>query len=492
MKYKIHNIKLSIILTILLGTFTGCQDFLEEQVYNQYNPEAFLQDERGVDALLTAVYSTISITASPARDYFSCLNEFPTDIAWETGGGLNRSVLPIMDFTWDPSMAFINGQYSQFYRAIARANNVLNVTQSLSGVNAATINKINAEARFARGFSYYLLHNLFGPTPIIEIPAGATINEIEKIGKETPKATEQEYRDYVEADFLYAASILSSEGLSSRANKGNALALLCKFYLNNKQWQKAADVAQDVLGLNYTLYNDYTKLFSIDGENNNEYIFRFEALPTQSANLYMAHAFPPQYPTKFVNYGAQFRTYTSFYETFENQDKRKELFLTEYTKIGATQVTLLNRSLSGTPLNDVRSFKYTPDPNGIGEAHGNDIPYVRLADIILARAEALNELNGPNNESVTLINRIRSRSLASLISTSNFSSKESLRDFILAERGREFYTEGLRREDLIRHGKFIQQAQARGKSARPHHVLYPFPQTQIDNNPNLVQNEGYN
>lgn len=492
-KMKKYNYKISLIaiITAFLGSMYSCQDFLEEEVYTQFEPESFLQDQAGVDALLNGVYSSATITGSPARNYAFALNEFPTDITWETGGGLNRVVKPIINFTWDASMAFINGQYTRHYRTIARANNVISVVSNLDGVDPSTIAKIQAECRFIRGFSYYLLHNVFGPTPIIEIPSGATVDEIESIGKETPKASEQAYRDYVEADFLFAANTLESGGVSSKANKGSAWALLCKFYLNNKEWQKAADASQEVLNLSYSLYSDYSNLFSVGGESNNEYIYRFECLTTKSANIYMPHAFPPSYPTNLTNFGAQFRTYTAFYETFEDIDIRKSLFLTEYTKKNASTITLLNRDLAGNALDNVRSFKYTPDPNGIGAAHGNDIPYVRLADIILARAEALNELNGPSDASITLINDIRARANATLIDLVDYATKESLRDYILDERARELYTEGLRREDLIRHGRFIERAIARGKDAQAHHVLYPFPQSQIDNNPNLEQNTGY-
>ena len=90
-----------------------------------------------------------------------------------------------------------------------------------------------------------------------------------------------------------------------------------------------------------------------------------------------------------------------------------------------------------------------------------------------------------------MINEVRNRAQATPVALADFTSKEALRDFILAERGREFYSEGFRREDLIRHGSFIQQAIDRGIAAEAHQVLYPIPQAQIDNNPNLEQNPGY-
>ena len=66
-----------------------------------------------------------------------------------------------------------------------------------------------------------------------------------------------------------------------------------------------------------------------------------------------------------------------------------------------------------------------------------------------------------------------------------------LNDHILAERGWEFWWEDKRRDDLIRHGTFIQQATDRGLPAKPHHVVFPIPQFALDANQALEQNDGY-
>lgn len=106
-------------------------------------------------------------------------------------------------------------------------------------------------------------------------------------------------------------------------------------------------------------------------------------------------------------------------------------------------------------------------------------------------AEALNELQGPNAESIALINQVREKAGLGPATLPQLSSKEALRDHILAERSWEFFSEGLRRMDLIRHERFIEMAQQRGKAAQPHHVLFPIPQDEIDKNPSLQQNPGY-
>ena len=114
-----------------------------------------------------------------------------------------------------------------------------------------------------------------------------------------------------------------------------------------------------------------------------------------------------------------------FYDTFEAGDARTEVLITHYTDQNGEEVELL-RDANGNALDDVRSFKYWPDPNASGENNGNDIVYIRYADILLCRAEALNELNGPNAESISLINQVRQRAKVADIVLGDYPTKESL------------------------------------------------------------------
>lgn len=491
---KLSNyIRLSALAFLMTG-FTSCTDFLEEKVYTEYDPNGMLQDQSGVDALLIGAYARSRIIEYNSRNYTFLMNEFPTDIAFETGGGLERDAFPFINFSWDVDNSFLNTFWGKMYEAIASANSVLNVTDGLTTISEESLKKAQAEARFIRAVSYYYLLNLFGPTPIIEIPKGASPDEIEQIGKSTPRASLEDFIKYIVTDLTFAADNLPvEENPIGRATRGAALAVLTKLYMHEKDWENAAATAQKVIDLKYySLYTDYKKMFSVEGEDNKEYIYRAPCIAQAGYhNNYMPHAFPPNYPiqSNWINFGAQFRTYTAFYDTFEKGDIRTEVLITNYVDQSGQKIELL-RDNEGNPLDNVRSFKYWPDPNASGENNGNDIVYIRYADILLCRAEALNELKGPNEESINLINEIRKRAKVAEIEQSKF-TKETLRDFILEERAREFFSEGLRREDLIRHGKFISNAIERGKDAKPYQVLYPIPQRQREANPNLTQNPGY-
>jgi hypothetical protein len=62
---------------------------------------------------------------------------------------------------------------------------------------------------------------------------------------------------------------------------------------------------------------------------------------------------------------------------------------------------------------------------------------------------------------------------------------------LLAERGREMYYEGWRRNDQIRFGTFNAPVNERPNPSDPTRVIFPIPQRAIDTNPNLTQNQGY-
>ena len=124
-----------------------------------------------------------------------------------------------------------------------------------------------------------------------------------------------------------------------------------------------------------------------------------------------------------------------------------------------------------------------------------DIPLVvcRYADVLLSMAEILNNLNGPSQEALNYVKQITDRAgTTSTIPADVLSSKEKFNEFLLAERGRELYWEGWRREDLIRFGKYIETGLKRGFPAKDHMVLFPIPPRVITESGGVVKNNpGY-
>ncbi|MCB0631751.1 MAG: RagB/SusD family nutrient uptake outer membrane protein [Saprospiraceae bacterium] len=488
MKY----LKIPILAIALL--LSGCSDFLEEQVFTEYDPEAFLASEAGINAVLTATYSQ---SWPNYRETWFSFAGWPTDLQLERGGGYAAPAATFANFQWQASNAFFRNNWQSIYAAIRNANSLLDNIDNVTSISRERVASLKAEATYLRAFNYYILYDLFGPVPLI-----TSANDL---NFEPRRASDDEVRSFIETELQSAVADLPVNAeLSGKATKGAAMALLGRFYLNTKQWQKCADILDDVITLGkYKLFTPVEGLFSIENEGNDELIFVFESLATGPGWNYMPHAYPVGYPTDQVNYGAQFQLWRTFVDSFHPDDRRALDYdpdngkygwiLKNYTDKSGNYIDLMNDEIiPGIEKKYPRSFKFSPDPNALGAVHGNDIPILRYAEVLISRAEALNELEGPNQTSIDLLNEVRTRAEAPLYELSEFPTKESLRDQILVERGWEFFTEGLRRQDLIRHGKFISSAQERGKTlAQPFHVLYPLPQAELDANPALEQNQGY-
>jgi starch-binding outer membrane protein, SusD/RagB family len=485
MKRKIQYIRSFFLLLIVVVSASCNKEFLKEEVYTQYDPETFLQTEEGINSVLVAAYSNMVITDN-MRDRQYVLNEFAGDIMWCWGGSLQATTTLFETFTWDPQLAMFSGQWQSYYESIRNANALLDNIDKVTSLSAETLKQYKAEARFIRAADYVYLWELFGSVPIVTTAA--------ELDLQPRKATDAEMNTFISAELQAAAADLPvTQALWGKATKGAALALLARFYMNTQQWQKAADAHKAVMDLNkYKLYTaDIKNMFAVQNEVNDEVVMASPALTTIHPNNYMPHAFPPNYPVQsnWTNFGAQFCVYNSWVQTYHASDKRRSWFLYTYTEPNGKVHDLLNPTDVGRA---VRCFKYVPDPGAVAAAHGNDVPMIRYAEVLLNRAEALNELTGPNQESVDLLNDIRERAGVPEYQLTDFPSKESFRDAILNELGWEFVAEGKRRMDLIRHGKLISKAIARGATnAKSYHVRYPIPLNEIKANPELEQNDGY-
>ena len=475
---------LNITLVAITCFFYACSEPLEEETYSVLGPSNFYNTAEDAEALLNGVYVPSQGYRDIARDYL-LFNEMTTDILIERGGGINANTQPVEDFEWSTTHPWLANLWNRYYMAIYRANTTIDQVPNIE-MDENRKDQIIAEARFLRAFNYFRLYNLFGPVPLILTSETSVTDRPEH-------ATREELFSFLETEFSQVSTILpQTQEEYGRATSGAALGFLTKFYLNNKNWPDAAATAEEIITSGvYDLYDGESRadLFALVNEGDNEFIFVApfpENTSSGLGNTYLSHAAPPGYqflyPPK-VNFAAQFKIRSEFLEIFTAADERLDAFVFEYQNQNGDIVSLGE--------DDVRSFKYPEDPNGLGDISGNDWPYLRYADILLARAEALNELEGPNTVSGDYINQIRTVSGLATVNVSDFSGTDDLRSFILEERGREFHTEGLRRQDLIRHGEYIKRAQERGLPASDYQVLFPIPQAEIDKNPNLQQNDGY-
>ncbi|NBA85188.1 RagB/SusD family nutrient uptake outer membrane protein [Emticicia sp. CRIBPO] len=491
MEKKLKYILLGV-LTATTVFLTGCKDFLKEEVFSQLAPENYLKTKEGLTSVLYETYAKAANMNSNNSIYVLGPQEFMTDILYQSGDNVEATIRNFREYNWEPNMDFLIQNWDSYYQCIRDANIIIENIPA-SNLSASEKTLYEAEARFLRAVSYYKLYFFFGPVPLRK----STTQELS-----LARASDDEIKQFIASELKYAFDNLPNPGSETqkyRAHKAAASAYLVKFYLNTKNWTEAGNASSQFLNSfkNYTLFATYKDMFKVENENNSEYIWVRPAIASSdrlTANSWSNVSFPDNFKSApevglvfkstWLNWPNEFRIYDKFYNTFDPADKRKDLMITYFINSSDQRVELRGSD-------NIRSFKYWPDQNHVGAAHGNDIPEIRLADILLSRAEALNELNGPNAEAVQLVNQVRSRAGIGALKLENITSKEAFRDLILLERGHEFFNEGHRRMDLIRTGKFVSDAQARGKNAQPFHVLFPIPQVVIDSDPAIKQNPNY-
>lgn len=468
----------TIFILSMVFLLIGCEDTLNPEVFSEIPPENVENTEAGITALLNSAYGNAQSQPPQSDRAYIFHPELASGLAWNIGGSIEAQWQPVTDFTWTSGVPFFHeGLWDEHYAAIRDVNIVL---QNIENDNFSDEfrNSITGEAKFLRGWSYYVLYQFFGPTPLFTSPGDDPF---------LSRASEEEMKAFIEQELADAMESLPvDQDQFGKATKGSAMGVLTKFYLNTEQWQKSADMAQQIIDLNkYDLVDSYSNLFSINNEENEEILWALTYKVPDLNHHINALSFPTDYPTPSNNevFAARTFLFDSFVNSFADEDTRKDLLVTEWTTINGEFVQGLGNDMT-------LSLKYEWDPEAVGALAGNDIPGIRYADILLAQAEALNEINGPTQEAIDLINEVRDRANLSDLSIGNF-NKETLREQILKERHWEFYFEGKSRDDQIRHDVFIQRAIERGKNAQPFHNRFPIPQSEMDANPNLEQNEGY-
>lgn len=475
---------------------TSCFD-LDYENFSKIPSDDFPQSEADLEAATIGVYH--SLTKSFVMTYLDnsgwTLNELPTD-ELNTGWGAWWQISDRFQWTANNSGGVVDC-YKVYQTGITKATRIIDAFER-STVDEEKKVKYVAELRAVRILYAQLLYSMVGAVPIVTDPNVA--NDVYTEWK-PERPSKEEYVNFMTSELEEVYSALNktvTETEYGRMTQGAALTLLMKIYLNNKDWAKAAETAKKVIDLGvYDLLPVYKDVFAIENEgpSNKEVIFPIQRITsnTDYAWSYFACVLPasPLYKSQLGNnmdiWGG-LKMPWAFYDKYEASDSRLETIIRYYTDVDGNEVDF--RQVNHSKATGAAPMKYSEDPEHRGSMQGNDFIMFRYADVLLSRAEALNELNGPTAECVELINQVRRRANASEIKVSDF-TKDSLRDFILDERGRELYCEGHRRDDLIRHGKYIQQAVAEGYAAKDYHVLYPIPQDVMNENENLKQNPGY-
>ena len=490
--FQIQNKVAAVMMTVLLFTATGCEDQLETKVFSQLTPDNFYGSEDDFNSAVVALYNPFTsdwgTTDTGDGVYYPALynannrtyllRSLLTTDEMENGWDVN-----LEEFNWGPS-TFQGTDETVYYkiRYVARATSAIDNMSKSTAVPDAVKSKYIAQAKTLRAWLMYVLYDFYGPVNPKLDPETLSSTTID------PRMSDGDYTAQIEKDLIEAIPDLDAYYNNDAANwgrvsKGVARMLLLKLYMHTKQWAKAETVGKEIIAMPYALETNYADIFK--NERNMEVIFAI-ASSTAAPNWYPQHLFPDNYASSpFISRGGGWYGYSmpwAFFDKFEPSDtRRKTTIISTYTNTDGGTTNRDNGLRGAIPL------KYT-GITGAGPMYPDDVVIFRLAEVYLSVAEAINE-QGRTSEAYAFVNPIRKRA-----TVSDFAgmTQTQFRDAILDERGRELYAEGTRRQDLIRHGKFISNALERGKDADPGEVLFPIPAAIINQAKGVVeQNPGY-
>ncbi|SHJ81135.1 Starch-binding associating with outer membrane [Tangfeifania diversioriginum] len=344
----LYKFKISVLTLIAIFVLHGCEDILEEPVQSQFASSNLLSTKNGLESVLADAYArngNIARTRNIVKR-----EEMTADILWQTGGGENGTAAPLIGFRWDPSSRLEAFCWIEYWQMIRDANIIIESIENVSDfASDQDKSQLFAEAKFLRVWAYYQLWNQYGPLPIRKSQSDPL---------EIARPTQEEFYTFVETELLAVIPDLPDPGdepAYGRVHSGGAQALLCKWYLNTLQWQKCANVAQDIISSNeFELFPDYYDLFALKNEHNSEFILVKAKLANQgNKNNLLATTLPWGYKEgldgglegvvneKWANYASQYRLYDEFYYSFDENDDRRKRILTKYINTSGDIVNLL-------------------------------------------------------------------------------------------------------------------------------------------------------
>ena len=540
---KIFNILASAAATVVLASCVNDLDTLPLNPTDTTSETAYTDQEDSYLSGLAKIYfqfvsndlTDLQLSDGGASELiraFWSLNEVSTD-AVKCAWNADAWVAAVNTNTW--SDANNDASYAVYVRTmqgVSFVNEFLRQTtdsklsdRGCSDAVKASVAAMRAEARFLRAYFYWMAMDVFGAVPFTteDSPFGAVNPE---------QATRAEVFQYIVDELNDLASdgsaLPAARANYPRADKGSALGLLARVYLNsevyggNAMWAEAKAVCDRIFSMGYDVASNYADIFRGDNGQNPDVLkemlwgveynadftqtyggttlLTFAAIAsddvTDSSHLNGVNGgwggmrAPYEYVEKY------FRVSGQDYGTGEYtiNDKRGQFFY-----INGRTETIEDL---GTFLQGWSCFKYNNIPHDMTADQFNetakikgfsdvDFPMIRLGEIILIYAEACMHL-GSESAALPYLKKLTDRAGVE-------APTAITQDFLVAERARELMWEGHRRTDLIRYGLLNSDSflwhwkggAMLGQGFDSHLNIFAVPASELGSNPNLKQNPGY-
>lgn len=487
-------------LIMLASLLVSCSDFLDKEPYEDPSAEV-LSDKESAIALINGAYQPLQ------RPKLYNMRIWTLDIIAGNsevgaGGGTDGiETVDIANFVTTTDNAAALDIWRGPNPGILYCNTVLESVPSMD-IDQALKNRCIGEAKFLRAHYYFILVQLFGNVPLTTTTPKPGDNL-----KPTRTDKMTIYNEVIIPDLKEAIELLPPREEYSgsdigRASKGAAAGMLAKVYLTLGMYDESLKMCNMVESLGYTLNPDYSDCFGGEAKNKNTSESLFEVQyygltkadfwsDENQANWLSTYMGPRNSGWVGGAYGWNQPT-QEFVNQYENGDLRKDKTIL-YEGGPSFDSKTYKSNMSNTGYN-VRKFLVPLSISADYNTNSASIIVLRYADVLLMKAEALNEL-GQTSDAEEPLYQVRKRAGLTNRDDVEGLTQDQMREKIRQERRIELAFEGHRWFDMIRwdNGQYaLDFLHSIGKiNASQKHLLFPIPQKEIDTNPNLKQNTGY-
>ena len=463
------NSNITILLISSLFWLGSCQkSFLELKPYDSLPVQNAITNENSMGSAVNGMYAGLRSSFLYGRTV-PFVGDVLADNVYISSSNSGRYINQ-NTYTVNAQNGDLLSTWSQAYTVILEANNIINATLSESAV----VSQYKGEALTVRALMYWELVKMFAkPYSVDPNAAGVPIVLTYDVTLRPARNTVKEVYDQIQKDLTQAFGLMTITKNSSYVIKYAAHAIQAKVYLYQKDYTNALAAAQDVIkNGGYTL----TTAANLNAYWNNptpittkvETIFEVSADGVANVGF---NALANMYNQS--GYGDGLAT-TDLYNLYSDTDARKALIIKG--KRAGVDALIVN--------------KYQNVQNSSDK---DDIKVIRYADVLLIAAEASARL-GNTTDALALLNQLAQRRDPAFKGYT--SSGDALIDDIITERRKELAFEGDRFNDLNRLGRDVIRNDQYPSSARLIPItdsrrIAPIPQSELDANKVIQQNDGY-
>lgn len=440
-----------IISFILFPIFLiGCDSLLNEQKpQNSVDPSAVFKDAPGARAAIIGAYDAFQSASYYAADFLLLPDVHGGNL---THTGTFPSYAQFMNRSILTDNANVTNMWAIIYSGINRANQIIDKVPKITdpALSQTEKDQIVGEAYFLRAFHYANLVKYWGGVPLKLLPSDSY--DASKII--VPRATADQVYTQILSDLGEAITKLpANPSNKSRASLAAAHALKARVHLYKKEYPEAINSAT-LASTGYSLVGNFLDIWVVRNTSEAIWELQFNTVDTNSLSFYLL--------TSTTGGRNEVRPSANLASAYLSTDAR--------------------RVLTSSVDSRLRYYRAATDDD--------NVLLLRLAEVILNRAEALIERNTGTDlaDAVVFINQIRNR--AGIGSYGGVVTQTALRDEVFLQRRLELALEGHYFFDLVRTGRAVTTLSS--PVWNDNQALLPIPLREIQASGGvLTQNPGY-